>query len=70
VDLNYVDGDPANSSEDTKAEAPLAAAEVESRKSKAPGLLPVEVLPEAALPARRPDGVFALVSKLPSEKTA
>ena len=57
---NYVDGDPANSTEDTKAQRPLAAAEVVVEEVEGnPGLLPVEVLPAAALPARGPDGVAA-----------
>ena len=67
----YVDGDPAHSSEETKARRPLAAAEVVDRGgSEQPGLLQLEVLPAAALPARRPDGVACgLVSKLPSTKS-
>jgi hypothetical protein len=50
----------ANSSEDTKAKRPLAAAQVEVEEVEGfAWLLPVQVLPQAALPARRPDGVFA-----------
>ena len=58
--MNYVDGDPANSSEATKAQKPLAAAEVVVEEVEGnPGLLHVEVLPAAALPARGADGVAA-----------
>ena len=32
--LNYVDGDPANSSEETKARRPLAAAQVEVEEDR------------------------------------
>ncbi len=46
---NYVDGDPANSSEDTKARRPLAAAEVVVEEVEgAPGYYN-PVFPEAAL---------------------
>jgi type VI secretion system protein ImpC len=56
--MNYVDGDPANSSEVTKAQKPLAAARGRGRRDPGqPGLLLVEVLPEAALSARRADGL-------------
>ncbi len=58
--MNYVDGDPANSSETTKARKPLAAAEVVVEEVEGnPGYYTLEVLPAAALPARRPDGVAA-----------
>ena len=58
--MNYVDGDPAHSSEATKSRKPLAAAEVRGRGSGGqPGVLHLEVLPAAALPARRPDRVPA-----------
>ncbi len=44
----------------TKAQKPLAAAEVDGRGGRGqPGLLHVEVLPAAALPAGRPDRVAA-----------
>jgi hypothetical protein len=66
---NYVDGDPANSSEATKAQQALAAAEVvvEEVEGNA-GLLHVQVLPQAALSARRADrfapaGVQAAIRK-------
>jgi len=39
--MNYVDGDPAHSSEDTKARKPLAAARSWSRRWKQSGLLHV-----------------------------
>ncbi len=58
--MNYVDGDPANSSQITKAQKPLAAARSRGRGCpRQPRLLHVEVLPAAALPARRADGVAA-----------
>ncbi len=58
--MNYVDGDPANSSETTKAQKPLAAAEVVVEEVPGnPGYYTLEVLPAAALPARRADGVAA-----------
>ena len=58
--MNYVDGDPAHSSETTKAQKPLAAAEVQVEEIEGnPGLLLGEVLPAPALPARRADGVAA-----------
>ena len=58
--LKYVDGDPLNSSEETKARRPLAAAQVEVEEVEGqPGYYQSQVLPQAALPARRPDGVFA-----------
>ena len=54
--LNYVDGDPAHSSETTKARLPLAAAEVVVEEVEGqPGLLQLQVLPATALPARGPD---------------
>ena len=58
--MQYVDGDPANSSREDQGAKPLAAAEVDGRGGRRQsGLLPVEVLSAAALPARRPDGVVA-----------
>ena len=58
--MNYVDGDPAHSSETTKAQKPLAAAEVAVEEVEGnPGLLHLEVLPAAALSAGGPDGVAA-----------
>lgn len=69
--LNYVDGDPENSSEDTKARKPLAAAEVE--------VVDVEGNPGyynsvfRLKPHYQLEGLtvsLRLVSKLPSEKAA
>ena len=51
---HYVDGESDDSSEEAKARKPLAAAKVEVvRERGEPGLLRGEVLPAAALPARR-----------------
>ena len=67
--MNYVDGDPAHSSESTKAQKPLAAAEVTRRGSRGePGALHLEVLPATALSARGLTVSLRLVSKLPSAK--
>ena len=59
--MNYVDGDPAHSSETTKARKPLAAAEVTVEEVEGqPRLLHVQVLPPPALPAGRVDGFLAI----------
>ncbi len=56
--IQYVDGDPLHSTEETKARKPLAAAEVVVEEIEGePGYYTVEVLPATALPARRPHGV-------------
>ena len=58
--MNYVDGDPAHSSESTKAQKPLAAAEVQVAEIEGQSrLLLGEVLPASALSARRTDGLVA-----------
>ncbi len=58
--MNYVDGDPANSSENREgAETPRGGRSGRRRGARQPGLLQLQVLPAAALPARRADGVAA-----------
>jgi type VI secretion system protein ImpC len=67
--LNYVDGDPANSTESTKAQRPLAAAEVSVKEVEgAPGYYESVF---ALKPHYQLEGLtvsLRLVSKLPSEK--
>jgi type VI secretion system protein ImpC len=67
--MNYVDGDPANSSEQTKAEKPLAAAEVTVEEIPGnPGYYSSKFL---LRPHYQLEGLtvsLRLVSKLPSEK--
>jgi type VI secretion system protein ImpC len=67
--MNYVDGDPANSSETTKAEKPLAAAEVTVEEIPGnPGYYSSKFL---LRPHYQLEGLtvsLRLVSKLPSEK--
>ena len=54
----YVDGDPANSSESVKATKPLAAAEVVVEEVEGnPGVLHLEVLPATSLPIGRLDDI-------------
>ena len=51
--MQYVDGDPANSSEETKAQQAAGGGRGRGRGGRGqPGLLHVQVLPAAALPAR------------------
>ena len=67
--MQYVDGDPANSSETTKAKKPLAAAEVTVQEDQAnPGYYNSVF---ALRPHYQLEGLtvsLRLVSKLPSEK--
>ena len=69
--MNYVDGDPANSSETTKAQKPLAAAEVEVNEVEGnPGYYSAKFF---LRPHYQLEGLtvsLRLVSKLPSAKTA
>lgn len=69
--LNYVDGDPANSSEETKARRPLAAAEVVVEEVEGnPGYYTSKFF---LRPHYQLEGLtvsLRLVSKLPSAKTA
>ncbi len=56
--LNYVDGDPAHSTETTKAPAPAGGGRSGGGGSRRQsGLLQLEVLPSPALPARGTDGI-------------
>ncbi len=58
--MNYVDGDPAHSSEDDQGAEAAGRGRGRGRGGRGqPGLLHLEVLPAAALPARRADGVAA-----------
>jgi len=69
--LNYVDGDPANSSEDTKAKRPLAAAQVEVEEVEgAPGYYQSKFYLKPHYQLEGLTVSLRLVSKLPSEKTA
>ena len=69
--LNYVDGDPANSSEDTKAKRPLAAAQVEVEEVEgAPGYYQSRFYLKPHYQLEGLTVSLRLVSKLPSEKTA
>lgn len=69
--MNYVDGDPANSSEDTKSRKPLAAAEVVVEEDPAnPGYYRSKFF---LRPHYQLEGLtvsLRLVSKLPSQKAA
>jgi len=69
--MNYVDGDPANSSEDTKAKKPLAAAEVTVEEIPGnPGYYSSKMF---LRPHYQLEGLtvsLRLVSKLPSQKAA
>lgn len=69
--MNYVDGDPAHSSEDTKARRPLAAAEVVVEEVEGnPGYYTSKFF---LRPHYQLEGLtvsLRLVSKLPSQKTA
>jgi type VI secretion system protein ImpC len=69
--LNYVDGDPANSSEDTKAKRPLAAAQVEVEEVEgAPGYYQSKFYLKPHYQLEGLTVSLRLVSKLPSEKSA
>lgn len=58
--MYYVDADPVNSSQETKAQRPLAATEVVVEDVEGnPGILPSEVLPASALPTRGSDCLAA-----------
>ena len=62
----YVDGNPAMSSEATKARKPLAAAQGRSHRERGkPWLLQCPLLPASALPAGGMDIGLSLVSRLP-----
>ncbi|MFG6413078.1 type VI secretion system contractile sheath large subunit [Roseateles sp. DC23W] len=69
--LNYVDGDPMNSSEETKATRPLAAAQVEvSEVDGAPGYYQSKFYLKPHYQLEGLTVSLRLVSKLPSEKSA
>jgi type VI secretion system protein ImpC len=69
--LNYVDGDPQNSSEDTKARRPLAAAQVEVEEVEgAPGYYQSKFFLKPHYQLEGLTVSLRLVSKLPSEKAA
>jgi type VI secretion system protein ImpC len=69
--MNYVDGDPAHSSEETKARRPLAAAEVIVAEDESnPGYYTSKIF---LRPHYQLEGLtvsLRLVSKLPSQKAA
>ena len=67
---NYVDGDPANSSEQTKSERPLAAAEVVVEEVEgAPGYYQSKFFLKPHYQLEGLSVSLRLVSKLPSEKS-
>ena len=69
--LNYVDGDPAHSSERTKAERPLAAAQVDVEEIEgAPGYYQSKFYLKPHYQLEGLTVSLRLVSKLPSEKGA
>jgi type VI secretion system protein ImpC len=69
--LNYVDGDPINSTEMTKAERPLAAAEVTVEEVEgAPGYYSSKFFLKPHYQLEGLTVSLRLVSKLPSEKSA
>ncbi|MEO7009291.1 MAG: type VI secretion system contractile sheath large subunit, partial [Caldimonas sp.] len=69
--MNYVDGDPAHSSETTKAERPLAAAEVVVEEIEGqPGYYQSKFFLKPHYQLEGLTVSLRLVSKLPSEKTA
>jgi type VI secretion system protein ImpC len=68
--LNYVDGDPMNSSEETKAKRPLAAAQVEVEEVEgAPGYYQSKFYLKPHYQLEGLTVSLRLVSKLPSEKS-
>ena len=67
--MNYVDGDPANSSDTTKAQKPLAAAEVTVEEVPGnPGYYTSKFLLKPHYQLEGLTVSLRLVSKLPSEK--
>ena len=69
--LNYVDGDPMNSSEETKSKRPLAAAQVEVEEVEgAPGYYQSKFYLKPHYQLEGLTVSLRLVSKLPSEKSA
>jgi type VI secretion system protein ImpC len=69
--MNYVDGDPMNSSEETKSKRPLAAAQVEVDEVEgAPGYYQSKFYLKPHYQLEGLTVSLRLVSKLPSEKTA
>ena len=69
--LNYVDGDPKNSSEETKARRPLAAAQVDVEEVEgAPGYYQSKFYLKPHYQLEGLTVSLRLVSKLPSEKSA
>jgi type VI secretion system protein ImpC len=67
--LNYVDGDPTNSTDTTKAERPLAAAEVVVEEVEgAPGYYSSKFFLKPHYQLEGLTVSLRLVSKLPSEK--
>src|SRR5262249_25487159 len=67
---NYVDGDPANSSEDTKSQRPLAAAEVVVEEVEgSPGYYQSKFFLKPHYQLEGLTVSLRLVSKLPSEKS-
>ena len=69
--LNYVDGDPMNSSEETKSKRPLAAAQVEVEEVEgAPGYYQSKFYLKPHYQLEGLTVSLRLVSKLPSEKTS
>jgi len=69
--LNYVDGDPTNSSEETKARRPLAAASVEVEEVEGqPGYYQSRFFLKPHYQLEGLTVSLRLVSKLPSEKSA
>jgi type VI secretion system protein ImpC len=69
--MNYVDGDPMNSSEETKSKRPLAAAQVEVEEVEgAPGYYQSKFYLKPHYQLEGLTVSLRLVSKLPSEKTA
>ena len=68
--LNYVDGDPQNSSEETKAMRPLAAAQVEVEEVEGqPGYYQSRFFLKPHYQLEGLTVSLRLVSKLPSEKS-
>ena len=69
--MQYVDGDPANSSESVKAEKPLAAAEVEVKEVEGnPGYYTAKFHLRPHYQLEGLTATISLVSKLPSVKTS
>jgi type VI secretion system protein ImpC len=67
--MNYVDGDPANSSETTKAQKPLAAAEIQVQDVEGnPGYYSAKFFLRPHYQLEGLTVALSLVSKLPSVK--